>query len=319
VNRDSGQCSVSEGAGSVDFSNVVHAQPGSGWRATFEGGYLGRFFEVLEQKLGARFHRYQYLVAHHNTLQGPPALPLKGNHTVLIWLSDEAASIPRHLSREYALILKSYWPLLHPLDNIHPFPLCVSNEVLGQSTVPYLQRSANVFFSGNLNSQRLDLFRQFSSLRKLPDCDITIPLLRKLYSRLIKLTTRERDFSGAWPDSKIAFTSGFRQGFSGAEFAALLAQAGIALCPAGFVNPETIRHFEAMSLGCVIISALLPPNRFYYRSPILQLGSWRQLFDYVSMLLDNPQRAAEQSAATLDWWRNVCSPEAMAAYAAELL
>lgn len=43
-----------------------------------------------------------------------------------------------------------------------------------------------------------------------------------------------------------------------------------------------------MRLGCVVISAPLPPNRFYRGGPILELDDWSKLLPVVRDLLADP-------------------------------
>jgi len=85
-----------------------------------------------------------------------------------------------------------------------------------------------------------------------------------------------------------------------------------AICPPGFTSPETIRHFEAMTHGCVVISSPLPPNRFYKGSTIIQLSNWNELHAVVKKLLGNKNTVEELFRKTSIWWKSQCSPKALA-------
>jgi hypothetical protein len=122
-----------------------------------------------------------------------------------------------------------------------------------------------------------------------------------------------RDFSDRFPDSLITFTHAFKAGMTPETYAHSLATSKIAICPPGFTSAETIRHFEAMRLGCVIVSPPLPPNHFYAGSPIVVLKNWRLLGQRLSDLLRKDEKALQERAdATFQWWRSRASPAAMA-------
>jgi hypothetical protein len=240
--------------------------------------------------------------------------PIRGKDVVLIWLGDEEGTIPHELSGDFRLILKSYWPISKSVGNMHPFPLCGASSVLEKDPVPFEERKTDVFFSGNLNANRVDFYRQFIPWGGFPTGNLPL-LVRKLIAR--GLGTRlgrllPRDFSASFPDSRISFTGGFAQGYPPGEFATRLADSKIAICPPGFTSHETIRHYEAMSHGCVVISALLPPNRFYKGSPIIQLSNWNELHAIVKKLLGNKNTFEELSSKTSIWWESQCSPKALA-------
>jgi hypothetical protein len=203
---------------------------------------------------------------------------------------------------------------------MHPFPLCGSSAVLERDPIPFEKKRTNVFFSGNLNANRVDFYRQFIPWGGIPTGNLPL-IARKLIAR--GLGTRSgrllpRDFSASFPDSVIRFTGGFAQGYSPGEFAARLADARIALCPPGFTSHETIRHFEAMSQGCVILSSRLPTNVLYRSSPVIEIEQWSSLHWMLSDLLNQPSLLAEISQSTYEWWNKVLSPEAMASRTAKI-
>ncbi len=282
--------------------------------------YLSRYFEKLSQLAPEAFRHHSFDILSHNLMHGrPPEFPSAKSRAVLIWLSDESSTVPLEIADRYSLILKSYFPAAQPIRNIHPFPLCGSNEVLTTEIKPFDARGTEVMFSGNLSPNRLDFFRSFTRYRHLPPFAIKNYVVRRLYSAVLYRIEKQRSFSGAFPRSSIQFTNGFRQGLGPADFAAQLANTKIALCPEGFRSCETIRHFEAMSLGCIVLACQMPPNRFYNGSPIDQLPAWSQLPATLNRLAKDPNTQQRLHNETRAWWKNVCSPEAMAAYTAPLL
>jgi len=124
---------------SSSFSNVIHAEIGNRWPEMLEGAYLVSFFKELEALDPLVFHNFRFLIANKNTRFGPLLPPFSGHDVVLIWLSDEEASIPpADFCRNFRLILKSYWPLGEGVRNILPFPLCGASEVVRTEPLPGL-------------------------------------------------------------------------------------------------------------------------------------------------------------------------------------
>jgi hypothetical protein len=296
------------------FPNVIHEVHGHDWSCILEARYMREFLANIRGGAPEIFHSHRFLIMNRNSRWTQIDPPDSGDDVVLIWLGDEEGTVPHELSRKFRLILKSYWPLSEAVGNMHPFPLCGSSAVLEKDTVPFEERKTGVFFSGNLNANRVDFYRQFIPWGGFPPGNLPL-LARKLIAR--GLGTRlgrilPRDFSASFPDSEISFTGGFAQGYPRGEFATRLADSKIAICPPGFTSHETIRHFEAMSHGCVVISSPLPPNPFYRGSPVIELKNWQLLHQLILNLIEDPESLGEISRLTRSWWRNHCSPEALA-------
>jgi hypothetical protein len=92
----------------------------------------------------------------------------------------------------------------------------------------------------------------------------------------------------------------------------------ICLVPRG-TSLETFRFFEALRAGCVIISDPLPSRWFYDGSPAIILDDWQALPNLIDRVLDDPTLLETKHEAALDWWKNVCSEEAVGTYMARLL
>lgn len=89
--------------------------------------------------------------------------------------------------------------------------------------------------------------------------------------------------------------------------------AKVCLAPRGG-SVETYRYFEALRYGCVVITEPLPPTWFYRGSPAVVVKRWRQLPAVLASLLDDPAGLAQRHRASLAWWRDRCSEDALAAY-----
>lgn len=143
--------------------------------------------------------------------------------------------------------------------------------------------------------------------------------MRELARRAVEKFCSERDFSEKYAASIIRFTEWFGKGLPPAEYAAVLANTRIAICPPGFISAETIRHWEAMRLGCVVITAPLPENHFYKDSPMIIMDDWSQLHRAIEELTSDPERLIQVHEATVAWWRDVCCEKSVADYMAGLL
>lgn len=97
-----------------------------------------------------------------------------------------------------------------------------------------------------------------------------------------------------------------------------LMDAQIVLAPRGG-SVETYRFFEALRAGCVVITEPLPDTWFYSGSPAVTIRRWRDLPAVLDGLLGSPTGLRERAAASLAWWRDRCSEQALAAHMAAQL
>lgn len=164
---------------------------------------------------------------------------------------------------------------------------------------PFAERPHNVFFSGNLHQGRAGLYRALTGMPPLPFA--VLHRLRRLFGE---------QFDKAFPASVLRFSTGFHNGIAPSEYARYLADSKIVLCPAGIESPESMRHFEAASLGCVVVSTPMPDVEVYRDAPFVFISSWRELKPTIAKLLRDPVRLAELHTHTLAWWRDSASPEA---------
>ena len=229
----------------------------------------------------------------------------------MIYTADEKGTLPLELAPAYVAVFKGYVPEYQNPGNIYPLPLGFVNGVTQESALPTSDRAIDVFFSGHLNRNRIDLYREFSLLRFAPkwlvESAVAQPRVRNL-TRIVFGT----DFSSAFDNAYICFTDNFAAGLSRKAYAEKLNNAKIALCPGGFHSPETFRHYEAARAGCVVISERLPDNALYRGAPLLQVDSWGEGIALARELLSDEARLADLQRETLAWWEDHWSPEAVA-------
>jgi hypothetical protein len=111
--------------------------------------------------------------------------------------------------------------------------------------------------------------------------------------------------------AKVTVTGEFRDlaGSHVTAYAEDMMDARIALVPRGTAG-ESYRLFEAWRYGCIVICEPLPPRPFLEGAPAIILRSWHELQRALPALLDDSLRQQELHAASLRWWREVCSEEA---------
>jgi hypothetical protein len=304
----------------MSFAPNIVDSVGAPLDAQGETLFLQRVFSALLERMGDDFYRFTFVV--HRRVFGefagkPIKLDRGGAGRVLIVIADEKEVFPVEEYQDYEHVFRAYG---NPDGSVcHAFPVGYHNAAGSAEPVDFDQRGISVFFSGYLNRNRLDLYKQFRPVWWLPRRNLRNRYMKEIARRAVERLTRERAFPDAIPGGRIAFTEWFGKGLPPEEYAQTLANTKIALCPPGFVSHETIRHWEAMRLGCVVISAPLPPNRFYKDSPIIQLKDWSELKPVLTDLLSDPARLRGLHEATVAWWKSRCSEEAVAEYMANLL
>jgi hypothetical protein len=295
--------------------NVVGSL-GAPLQAHGETVFLQRIFATLEARMQDDFRKITFVV--HRRVFGefagkPIQLDPGGPERVLIVIADEREVFPCEEFLTYKAVFRAYGAPVGGDSKIHPFPVGYLNAAGQAEPIDFDQRKHSVFFSGYLNRNRLDLYKQFRPVWWLPKRNLSKnKYVREIARRAVEKLTTERSFPAAFPGGHVAFTEWFGKGLPPEEYARMLADSKIALCPPGFESHETIRHWEAMRLGCVVISAPLPPNRFYQDSPIIQLTDWSQLKPLLADFLANPDKLLRHHQATVDWWNRVCSEDAVA-------
>ncbi|HKO27456.1 MAG TPA: hypothetical protein VJU80_08375, partial [Solirubrobacteraceae bacterium] len=61
----------------------------------------------------------------------------------------------------------------------------------------------------------------------------------------------------------------------------------------------------------IVICEQLPPRPFLQGAPAVTLRSWRELGHVLPALLADPDRQQALHEASLRWWRDVCSEQAV--------
>ena len=282
--------------------------------------YLTNFFHQLQLILGEKFKDYIFFIyARSFSDILPDSLELNSTQKkVLIFLSNENyEKIDPKFPGDYYAIFKCYFPFDQFLERVFPFPIGYIKKTKHQEVKDILQRKISVFFAGNLNENRIPLYKALSK-------SVIPNYLFKVYLKVSKrkpiiLNLIRKNFSYKFPNSFLLFTNGFKKGLDSKEYTNKLYDSQIVLCPKGFHVSETFRHYEAMRAGCVIISEKLPDTYLYRESPIIQVENWEEGLIWVNKLLTDTKLLEQYHLKVLHWWETVCNEQSTALYVSHKL
>lgn len=102
------------------------------------------------------------------------------------------------------------------------------------------------------------------------------------------------------PNGKMLVTDGFAQGLEYSDYMALMCRAKVVPCPAGNVNPDSFRIYEALEAGCIPI----PENTHFWRQlfgevPFPVVDDWKEIPLLIQHYKDRPDVANRCYA----WWQ----------------
>lgn len=230
---------------------------------------------------------------------------------ILLFFSDETESVPVEWAKSYLAIFKSYLPTEEKIPhNIFPLPLGIVNGTEIGCGEAVKERKYDCVFIGNLNKDRIPLYFQLSAIPKILLRNAHGRLSRSGFKRVALMLQKLR--RPEFRNSMIKFTGGFLKGLSSEEYYELLKQSKIAFCPRGFSSPETFRHYEAASAGCVVISECLPKTELYSSCGFVQIKSWQEGINKAREILSSSKKLESHSKQSSDWWNDRAKPEAAA-------
>jgi hypothetical protein len=162
-------------------------------------------------------------------------------YAVVLLMSDESSNFPAHLLIHPRMRL---W-LQYPKEEAdHYLPAGYSPACRNIKHVP---KNLDWFWGGQVTHQ--DRFELVDQLRKLRG-------------------------------GKLIASKGFTQGVPPKEYLTIMARAKFVPCPRGNVQPDTLRMYEALELGCTPV--IRTRDEQFYRNllgeiPFLMVGDWSEL------------------------------------------
>ena len=300
----------------IFLDNISHEE----WNNYNEKLFIENFFLELIEILGHNFYLYEFYIFSSTTDAIPNSFFTKNQFLkVLIYISQESGVDPAYLSGNYFAIFKCYLKSKPLKNNIFNFPIGYVSGVPALPIKPILERDIDVFFVGNLNKNRLSFYRSLHPLfRILPFFLVNLFfILSKVF--LFRFLFYKKFFKIPNLRSYIFFTNSFKSGFSLQEYAEFLSNSKFVVCPKGFVNIETFRHYEAMRSGSIVVSENLPPSPLYDGAPYILLNSFDSLENIIKSLLSNPEALSRLQQDSLRWYDSVLSEKATAIFVASSL
>lgn len=294
--------------------NNVSTLDGNPLLGRLEGAYWLEVVSHLQQQMGDAFYEYKFLFHSLQTHAKPEIAKHSDPKAVLIVLVDNSGEhFPEHF-KNFRVVFKVH--LADSREHVHPVPLGYTNMHLHGSTESVIDRPRNVFYSGNINAHRVDLWRALYFKHTWPQPNIRSRLIRRAIVCGVRKMNLANAFHQVFEDSYVNFTSGFAAGLGADEYTRYIAESKISLSPFGFGRAECFRHFEAMRSGNIIISDKLPETWYFSGSPIIQISRWSSLREVIDSLLSKPFEMQRLQEKTITWWIDVCSPPAVARYMA---
>jgi hypothetical protein len=286
-----------------------------------ETKFLRDLFASLSSIMGEKINDYIFFILSG----GKNTIPQSTHYDtdkkkVLLFISDESGREPYHLAPYYFAVFKIHLQFdKFCVKNIFNFPLGCVNDVPQLPVVPINDRKYNIFFSGNLNRGRSELYLLLFFGNYTKYMLKLLSILTRIYAARKILLMIKSNFDNKFNNSYIRFTAGFKKGISPTQYGKIISNSKIVLCPKGFVFSECFRHYEAMRAGCVIISEKLPKTYFYKDSPIIQISDWREGLKIATELQANTRELERISKLTQDWYEERCSGSGVARYMNDLL
>ena len=292
------------------FENVRLCCLGESELLSFNRGpqyhFIRTLIPLLAGEMGDYFHRYQFDIAspHYNT--PTPSSSRK----IVFFFGHEKPDTPKWLKDDYCIIFRQY---LQKQDksNIFPMPLGINNGVSEETQRDISNREIDIFFSGNMNAHRVDLYRALLKKNRTIDSFLWKRFLAYRYRK-----NMPQNIYLDLPRTFILFTDGFSKGLSHSEYLKMLCNSVCIICPQGYISADTMRHYEAMKFGCVALSTAIPKNDLYRNSPHFLLKGWEEIPEVVEGLFKEPLELERMQRAALAWWSETGSESAFAKYVA---
>ncbi len=279
----------------------------------------------LSKKL-AFFNEYIFILT-RNVDNLPYKDKEKLSRTIVILIGDEWNRAPKY-SDKVALVYKSpgqlnklafhknapkfnllvliqylrifYKKLFYPnKKNVISIPLCVY-KLVDQTFKPINKRKYDISFLGSVIHTKKDcLMRKILKTPKILSRMKLFSLLNEMKSKYIVYEKPNDSFPNAYKDSSVD------------NYSEIMMDTKICVAPRG-TNLETFRYFEGLYSGCVVIAEEQPDYGYLKDSPVITIKDWKDLPRIVDNLLNNEKLMEDLSKKGIEYYKNNCSPEALA-------
>jgi hypothetical protein len=177
---------------------------------------------------------------------------------------------------------------------------------------PLFEREFDLFFSGSISNKQVPWYSPKRWLRTPKE------VTRNRMVRVMRELKEERPDLNILLDVWDSYVPHAKKQGATVEmsYSEMMMNTRICPVPRG-TRLESARLYEAMRYGCVLITEPLPDREFLRGLPGIVLHNWDHLPAVVDELVGDPDRMEELHQATLQWWEENCSEEAVGRYMAE--
>lgn len=291
--------------------------------------YIKNVLDELSQVL-PNFEKYKFYFFCATAGIEPQSLQDTYKNKILIQWEDQLGTEPSNkVMNSFLCVFKTHLRRKSKqYNNLFSYPLGIPYKIKELPIIPINERAYNVFYSGNLNKNRLNLYYNLVKIQPKLQTILSVPILyfsslfeynKYLRNYVLKLKSlvfkmEANDFSSLYTSSIIKFTKSFEAGFSPDHYAEVLSQSKIVLSPKGFYNTECFRFYEALRQGCIVITEELPITDYYKKDFFIEVKSWKNINTIINSLLNDKQKMNYLSNSSRKYYMESLSPKGVALY-----
>lgn len=306
------------------------------WEKVYMQTYAKELLDELSHEM-KDFSSYKFYFLH--ATEGIIPNSIKDNYSkkILIQTGDQLGKEPEDVvMNSFYFVFKTHLRYqTGKYNNLAPYPLGLPSQTPLLPIIPIKDRKYDIFYSGNINNNRLDFYKSLLHYQKKnlkwKIANILVSIIKILSKneryRNIELKVKGTlfrincyNFDNIFPNSYIRFTRAFQAGLDINEYAKMLANSKIILSPKGFFNTECFRLYEALRQGCIVITEPQPTkSTFYDNRYYIEVKDWDNIGEVISNLLKDIKKLQAMSDAGIKYYNEHLSPKGAAHYVMETL
>lgn len=203
------------------------------------------------KKILPNFSEYLFIVYNCLTDTPPISRNFKHDKKILFWEAGTYRKQPfNSIKSDYLCIFSTHVKTIPGI--VYSMPLGYWDSKVDGELVSMPERMYDISFTGCLNRNRVHLASLLSNKTKEW---IALGLQKNKEKTLETINTIIQ-----WKHTKdyFMFTEDFGKGLDKEKYTYILRNSKVVLSPRGWISPECFRMYEAMKLGCVVITEKLP-------------------------------------------------------------
>lgn len=291
--------------------------------------YVKEVLEALSEKM-PNFKDYHFYFFCATANIEPNGMNDSFPRKVLIQWEDQLGTEPSEkIMSSFVCVFKTHLrKRSEKYSNLFSYPLGIPYKIKELPYIPVNNRKYNIFYSGNLNKNRVPFYEALAKIKWSIKKQMMFPILRiaglyeydkkwrncalRLKSLVFKIGAV--DFDDIIKSSYIKFTRSFEAGLKPDDYVAILANSKIVLSPKGFFNTECFRFYEALRQGCVVITEKLPRTDYYNPQNYIEIDNWTGIGKILQSLLSDKQKMEQLSLDGRRYYTEKLSPAGVADY-----